>query len=69
MKSEAKPTGTRKIGELPNKRERLCCHPEHLPPMFRVFEPGIYEHICPGCGKVCRFTVPQITFKFPVEEW
>lgn len=46
---------TKKIADLPNKRGYQ--DPEHKPPMYQVFEPGIYEHICPSCGKVTRFTV------------
>lgn len=37
-----------------------CAHPEHEPPKHRVFEPGRYEHTCPGCGKRTTFTVPLI---------
>jgi hypothetical protein len=41
--------------------KKPCLHPSHKPPMFRVYEPGEYEHICPGCGEVTNFTVPLIT--------
>jgi len=34
-----------------------CLHPDHNPPLYRVLEPAEYEHICPHCGKVTRFTV------------
>jgi|HubBroStandDraft_4_1064222.scaffolds.fasta_scaffold64215_2 hypothetical protein len=54
--------GTRKIGELPPE-SRPCRHPEHNPPGYQVFRPGIYEHACPGCGKKQTFTVghgPQL---------
>ena len=34
-----------------------CRHPEHKPPSMRVWEPGEYEHTCPACGQVTRFTV------------
>lgn len=37
-----------------------CGHPEHDPPTMIVFEPGEYEHTCPGCGKKQRFIVPMI---------
>lgn len=39
-----------------------CMNPGHKPPSHRVFEPGVYEHTCPGCGKVTTFTVPKVTF-------
>ena len=29
--------------------------------MHQVFEPGIYEHTCAGCGHKTKFTVPLIT--------
>lgn len=43
-------------------QQDFCTHPEHKPPQFRVFEPGEYEHTCPACGKVTKFTVPLIRF-------
>ena len=48
---------TKKIKDAP----KPCFHPDHEPPKLRVFEPGEYEHTCPSCGKVTRFTVPLIT--------
>lgn len=48
---------TRKISNLPV--EKICQHREHLPPIMRVFTPGIYEHECPDCGNVIRFVVPE----------
>lgn len=50
--------GTRKIADLP----KVCKHPEHEPPKFKVFEPGIYEHVCPACEHRTVFTVNSITF-------
>lgn len=50
---------TVKIKEF--EKQDICQHPEHNPPMFMVFEPGIYEHTCPACGKKQTFTVPMIT--------
>jgi hypothetical protein len=44
---------TKKIADLPG----CCRHPEHLPPMHQVFEPGIYEHECPACHKKTTFVV------------
>lgn len=49
---------TKKIEDF--KPQDICRHPEHLPPTMMVWEPGVYEHTCPSCGKVTRFTVPQI---------
>ena len=34
-----------------------CKNPNHNPPMHQVFSPGVYEHICPGCGARKEFTV------------
>ena len=49
---------TKKIAELPVP----CRHPEHNPPMHRLFEPGLWEHTCPGCGAKMHFTVPRFTW-------
>ncbi len=49
---------TKKIADLP--RERTCTSSDHNPPSMRVFEPGVYEHVCSACGKVTRFTVNPI---------
>lgn len=38
----------RKIADLPLPHR--CQHPEHDPPKMIVLKPGVYEHICPGCG-------------------
>jgi len=46
---------TKKIADLsPSER---CLHPEHFPPSMMVYQDGVYEHACPGCGHVTRFTV------------
>ncbi len=47
---------TRKIADIPTH----CRNPEHDPPSMRVFEPDVYEHTCPGCGKKTVFSVPRI---------
>lgn len=39
--------------------EVLCLNPEHNPPGNIVLEPGTYEHVCPGCGKITIFEVPM----------
>ncbi len=46
---------TRKIAEAPSYR--FCRHPDHEPPQYRLFEPGTYEHTCPGCRSTRVFTV------------
>ena len=53
---------TRKIRDLPPKGSHWslpvpCQHPEHNPPGHMVFEPGVYEHECPGCGRKFEFIV------------
>lgn len=50
---------TRKIGEVDNEKMR-CRDPEHNPPTHIVYEPGIWEHECPRCGRKVRFVVPRI---------
>jgi hypothetical protein len=51
--------GTRKIADLPLKD--ICRHPGHEPANMRVYRPGIYEHVCPGCGSKMHFTVHGAT--------
>ena len=53
---------TRKIAD-PSK---FCRHPEHRPPTAMVYEPGTYEHVCPGCGARRVFVVPLMTLS---ESW
>ncbi len=36
-----------------------CNNHEHNPPSMMVFEPGTYEHECPGCGAKQVFVVRQ----------
>jgi len=56
---------TRKIADLPE--EKICRHPEHNPPNHMAYEPGIYEHTCPGCGATGQFTVQaKPTLKEPI---
>lgn len=50
---------TRKIADSP--LTKMCRHPEHNPPGMQVFEPGTYEHTCPGCGHKMVFTVAGMT--------
>ena len=56
MKNKKK-SGLRKVDDI-----KPCCnHPEHNPPGHMVYEPGVYEYICPGCGKVKKFNVNRIS--------
>lgn len=52
------PGGTRKIADLP----RVCVSPQHDPPSMMVYEPGVWEHVCPSCGNRQVFTVTRPTF-------
>jgi len=40
-----------------HKRFRPCQHPEHNPPSMMVYQPGEYEHECPGCSYITSFSV------------
>lgn len=55
--NKPKKSGLKKIKDA----EQPCFHPEHNPPSHMVFSPGEYENICPACGKITRFAVPNIT--------
>jgi hypothetical protein len=46
---------TRKIGEVVETRR--CYDTSHDPPSMMVWEPGVYEHTCPSCGKKQTFVV------------
>jgi len=46
---------TRKIRDV--EEFRTCTDPEHNPPSMMVFQPGVYEHECPRCGRKIEFTV------------
>ena len=50
---------TRKISDLP--KTDYCRDTEHEPPKFMVYEPGVWEHICPTCGKRTEFIVNPTT--------
>ena len=43
---------------------KKCIHPEHNPPMHIYLEPGTYKYICPACGEITEFTVPDISCKY-----
>lgn len=51
--------GTRRIGDLPERS--VCQNREHNHPSMMVFQPGLYEHTCPGCGRSSRFRVDGFT--------
>ncbi len=48
--------GTRKIADL----KPICRHPEHDPAKMKAWEPGVYEHVCPGCGAIQHFTISRV---------
>ena len=50
----------KKIADLP--AQDVCRHSEHNPPTMIVLPPGVYEHTCPGCGKIVTFTVRGLYF-------
>ncbi len=52
-----KASGTRKIADLPS--DNMCRDPQHEPPSMQVFEPGVYEHVCPSCGRSMHFVVQR----------
>lgn len=45
----------RKIKDI--EPTHYCNNPEHNPPSYMVFQPGVYEYKCPQCGKKQQFTV------------
>lgn len=53
---------TKKIGNAPGTGPsgRPCLSPDHNPPNMMVFQPGIYEHTCSGCGAKQTFTVAGV---------
>ena len=61
---------TRKIRDIDpcDKRFNRCRHPSHDVPNMMVFQPGEYEHECPGCGNIIRFTVYPHHFLGPASQ-
>jgi len=51
---------TRKLDE-PKLNKEQCHNPEHDPPKMMVFEPGSYEHECPGCKMKQYFRINKGT--------
>lgn len=52
---------TRKIADI--DPQDYCTHPDHKPAGYRVYQPGIYEHTCAGCGKVTVFRVEPVRYE------
>lgn len=48
---------TKKISDL--MFVEVCRNREHSPPSMMVYQPGVYEHTCPGCGHVTKFRVDR----------
>lgn len=36
-----------------------CRDPNHFPASLLVLDPGNYEQVCPGCGRITYFTIPE----------
>ena len=48
----------RKLRDLPwPGKQGPCRHKEHELPILISLKPGVYEHVCPGCGDKHEFTV------------
>lgn len=59
---------TRKIADL--EAHERCTHPEHNPPRHRVYDSGVWEHTCPACHHVQRFTVRNPVYVHrPLQPW
>lgn len=50
---------TTRIGDPP---EEPCRDRDHNPPRYQYFQPGTYQHICPGCGESMIFIIPTWTW-------
>lgn len=51
---------TRKLDEREGdgrQKKEICFHREHEVPSMQVFSPGLWEHVCPGCGHRREFRV------------
>jgi len=46
-----------KIGDVSTP----CTSPEHNPPQWMVYQPGVYKWTCPVCGMAQVFTVESTT--------
>ncbi len=41
---------------------KVCHDSDHYPSRMRVFEPGLYEHVCPTCKKKTYFVIRKTEF-------
>ncbi len=48
----------RKIHSWQDVCPKICRHPSHDPPNMIVLEPGVYEHVCPGCKAKKIINIP-----------
>lgn len=56
--------GLRKIGDIPT--ETGCTSPRHDPPSLIYLENGIYEYVCPKCGRRIVFTINRPKYETKV---
>lgn len=47
----------RKISDVDRWMKGMCADPQHKPPQMISLPPGIYEHVCPTCGKSVQFRI------------
>jgi hypothetical protein len=38
-----------------------CSSPDHEFPSMIVLEPGVWEHVCAGCGRRTQVVIPLVT--------
>lgn len=50
--------GTRRLPDEQQPPPSPCLNRQHRPAAHMVYQPGRYEHVCPGCGERLTFTVP-----------
>lgn len=53
----------KRIGDAPSYTRVGCFDPEHNPPTHWCPPPGVYEHVCPSCGKRMILTIPGYTLQ------
>lgn len=51
--------------EDPGTLPTLCKHPDHEPAKQRVFEPGVWRHICPACSHSTMFRIDRVLLETP----
>lgn len=47
-------------GRAPSPKTETCTHPHHRPSGYCNLTPGVYENVCPACGKITVFTVREV---------